>query len=374
MKLEEKIKEVTDKVAAFGLEKIKAVTEKEAVLVVQVIAIVIEYVRHYFRRDVERFETLEVENEITADVVNPKTGRSSLIWDHAAKLDGLALDRYNGKDILIEHKSTVESLEEWSDYWRRLAIDSQVSNYLLTLRQSGRTDVSTVLYDVVAKPGTKPKNVLKSDVRKIAESELYFGFKVSSATLAEIRESYEADKGKSGGYNGTFRENLELYALRLRRSISDNPTIWFRRKTIVRSDEELLQYAGELWELGRELRENRKSQFHPKNTTNCRAFGRTCEFFPLCCGEKSVQEYEMKSFVHSELENTTAKYGGRDLLTNSRLTIFQSCRQRHHYQYDVGLKRPSGSSSVALFWGSLLHEALEIVWKFYKGESLCPTG
>jgi hypothetical protein len=367
------MQEAIDAVRAFGHDRLKlAKSPGERMLVVQVVVVVVEYVRHYWHADVERFNTQDVEGEIVCDVVNPATGRASPIFDHASKLDGLAFDRFAGEQIIIEHKSTTDGLEVWSPYWRKLVIDSQVSKYLLSVRQSGIHGIRRVLYDVVTKPGTKPKDITKSKVPAIAESGQYCGFNVTDATAAAVRAEYDANKGAKGGFTGKMRESLELYGLRLRRMIVDSPDDWFARKTITRTDDELKEYAGELWALARELREARAANVWPKNSTHCSAYGSLCEFFAVCCDEKDIEGdgFVVADWVHDELAGDDARSapkGGRDLLTNSRLTTLQSCKRRHLYRYEMGLRKEEAGdvSSVALFWGSLFHDLLEIVWNFY---------
>lgn len=346
---------------------------RESLIGIQVGVLVCEYVRHYHAADVERYATESVELEIITDVVNPDTGRPSTIWDHASKIDGVAWDRFEDVRKIIEHKTTTQELAAESPYWRKLRIDSQVSKYVLSLRQAGFPDVSSVLYDVVSKPGTKPKRITAKDVPVLAESGTYFGFPVSELEAGRVQIAYENGKGKRGGFLGKLDESNELYGLRLRRLVIDDPSAWFQRRTIIRTDEEVEEYARELWQLAAEMRAARKSQIAPRNSTNCSAFGRLCEFFSLCCGEidEESDQFERPSFVHSELnsaEATAGRNGGRDILTNSRLTTFQSCRRREKLRYEDGLRQAGKTDSVALFWGSLFHELMEIVWLSYKPE------
>ena len=237
---------------------------KDSVLGIQAAVMASEYCRHYFDRDVERYEVRGVELELVSDVVNPETGRPTPLFDHASKLDGLAFDRFESREIVVEHKSTSEKLESWSPYWRKLAIDSQVSKYLLSLRQNGRPEINSVLYDVVCKPSTNPKRVAAKDVKAAAESGFYFGFEIPAAELSKLRQCYEDGKGERGGFKGRFDESLILYGLRIRRMVVDDPDLHFQRRTIIRTDDELIQYARELWQLAGEINAARKSNVAPR--------------------------------------------------------------------------------------------------------------
>jgi hypothetical protein len=345
---------------------------KEEATGVQAAILVTEYVRHYFAADLDRYETEAVELEVSNDLVNPETGAKSRTFFHSSKLDGLAYDRLQREKVIVEHKSTSESLDVWSPYWRKLTIDSQVSKYLLSMRQSGETEIRSVLYDVVCKPTTGPKRVIAKDVRASAESGAYFGFGIPAGELRELRQAYEDGKGSKGGFSGKFQESMVLYGLRLRRLVMDDRESFFSRKEIVRTDEELDEYAREIWQLGNELRLSRLSGVAPRNTSACSQYGRLCEFFPICTGEKSASDdsYEVMDFVHSELTDeeikARSKTGGRDCLTNSRLTMFQSCRQREKLRYEDGLRQAGETDSKALQWGTLFHDLLETVWSSYN--------
>jgi len=343
--------------------------EDEAVIGVQIAVMMDCYIDHWWKADFERFQTLAVEQELIADVVNPETGRASTVFDHCSKQDGFAFDRQAKEKILIEHKSTSDSLNQSSPYWRKLAIDSQVSKYILSARQAGDHEVRTCLYDVCKKPTTKPKRVIAADVRRIAEEGTYHGFNVPEELLIQIRQEYEREKGPKGAYKGKLEECMTLYGLRLRRLVSDEPEEYFGRSRISRTDDELLQYSKEIWEVARQIRHQRKSNITPKNTSACYSYGTACEFFPICCGEAVDQgQYETKVQRHVEIEKELPD-GGLNILTNSRINLFLTCPEKHRLRYEEGLRKVSDTVSTPLRWGSIFHEALEIVWKSYSFET-----
>jgi hypothetical protein len=356
---------------------------RDTIVGIQAAVMVTEYVRRYFVEDVQQYETEQVEFEVLTPIVNPKTGaRSRTFRGHVSKIDALAFDRYSREDVIVEHKSTSEDLAAYSPYWRRLAIDSQVSKYVLSMRQAGRGDLRSILYDVVKKPTTKPKRVIAKLVRTTAETGEYFGFPVPAAELETLRDAYEAGKGAKGGFSGQYDESLILYGLRLRRIVLDDLAGFYQRQTVTRTDADVLEYARELWQLGKEIRESRAADVAPKNTSHCNSYGRLCEYFSLCTGEASADDDRFKSvdWVHSEIDSadivSVSRTAGRDILTNSRLTMFQSCRRREFNRYEQGLRTESDGDSVSLQWGSLFHDLLEVVWGLYdqKGSTLCQIG
>lgn len=337
----------------------------EEIIGVQVSVMMQGYIDHYFNHDLLRYETIAVEQELVADLVNPKTGRASTIFDHCSKQDAFALDKQTGERVLIEHKSTSDSLDPASPYWRRLSIDSQVSKYILSARQNGDQDVRTCLYDVCHKPTTKPKQIKAADVRTIVEDRTYCGFGVPDDIWTEIDLDYQRNKGAKGGYTGKRSECLTLYGLRLRRLIADDPERFYGRLEVTRTDDEILDYSRQLWEVAAQIRRQRKSNVTPKNTTACYSYGTPCEFFSICCGEAAEQgQFKQATQVHSELD-TQWPDGGVNVLTNSRVNTFLTCPEKHRLRYEQGLRKSDADEAHYLKWGSVFHEALEEVWNFY---------
>ncbi len=353
------------------LVKSRTSSDPETIVVgIQVVATVSEYIDQFFDDDRNQFETIEAESEIVSDVVNPSTGHPSTIFDHASKLDVIAFDRYADELIAIEHKSSSADLTPGSHYWRRLNLDSQVSKYLLSLRQSGRHEVRSCLYDVAAKPQTMPKAVSAGNVRTIAESGSFCGLTVSDRTREIVARRFAAETGPKGGFVGKFHETeaLELYGLRLRSLIRLDPSVWFGRLVVTRTDDELELYARELWELTADVRRSRRTAISPRNSSACWSFARACEFFDVCTGTEDVEDrslFERLDSVHVEL---AAEFPdrGRNVITNSRLGTFLQCREKHRLKYEEGFAPVGRSDSGALFWGGLFHEALEIIWDSHR--------
>jgi len=207
-------------------------------------------------------------------------------------------------------------------------------------------------------------------VRKIAESGSFGGLAVSQGALSIVRDIYESNRGKSGGFNGKLheRELLELYGLRLRGMIREDSSKWFGRLVLTRTDDELELYARELWELTADVRRGRKSSISPRNSGSCWNFNRACEFFDVCTGTSDIEDrslFTQEGSVHVEL-STDFPDQGKDIITNSRLGTFLTCREKHRLRYEEGFRPVGRSDSDALWWGSLFHEALEIVWSSHK--------
>ncbi len=286
-------------------------------------------------------------------IVNAQTGRTSRTFTQAGKFDGIATGY--GKRVLLEHKSTTEDVSDPSAaYWRRLAIDSQVSKYMLQSWQSG-DKLDGCLFDVIRKPGIRPKKLTKAALDEISAKGSYCGFQVAP-------EEYEAV------LRGQGEETPHLYFLRLSAETLAEPERYYQRRMVPRLDSDVIQYADELWQIADEIRLARLSGRHYRNSAACMNFGRACEYLPLCSGEDTPEtdRWQKTENVHSELDGVA---DGTNVLTNSRLKVFQTCRRQHYYRYEVGLRRVHEDEAEALYLGTVLHVALAQWWAGQEEEN-----
>lgn len=271
------------------------------------------------------WETIETEQEFMLPVVNPNSGRISRTFNYAGKFDGTVTD--GAKRLLLEHKTTSDSIEDpTAPYWMRLDIDAQIDLYSLANLQMGEP-VDGVLYDVIRKPGIRPK--------------------------------------KSSG------ETIPQYQVRLGEDTIARPDFYFGRKVIYRLDEQLLEAAEETWNVATEIREARAKDRHYRNSNACLAWGRPCEYLPICSGRASPEDdrYTNRKAIHPELpvlSNSGANC--KDVLTNSRLAVFRQCRRKHFYRFELGIERATEEDSEALAFGTLFHLALNAWHDCFKKE------
>jgi hypothetical protein len=79
----------------------------------------------------------------------------SRTFDVAGKIDGLGIHE-DGRPLLLEHKTTSDSVEPDSDYWLRLRCNNQIMQYVHASRTCGHP-VELILYDVTRKPSIRQK-------------------------------------------------------------------------------------------------------------------------------------------------------------------------------------------------------------------------
>lgn len=299
-----------------------------------------------FRWQSSGWKTVSVEETFQLPVLNPETGRESRTFRQAGKVDAIA--EFHGQQYLVEHKTTSEDISvPDSVYWRRLAIDSQVSSYVLAHWQQGQKLAGT-LYDVIRKPGISPKQIVKADLKTLLEHGLYFGWKVSSGAVEHAKQ--------------TGAESPALYSMRLARECIDNPNKYFARRVIPRLDGDLLEWAAELWEVGQAIIHARNRNAHFRNSAACIQYNTPCEYLGLCSSydNPDSDRWKRRENVHEELP--TLEGDGRDVLTHSRVKCFQTCRRKHQYRYEIGIVRSDEEERESLQLGTMLHQALESYW------------
>lgn len=299
-------------------------------------------------------DILEVESEFTYPLLNPETEAPSRTFVEAGKIDGLIRHKASGRLRLLEHKSTVDSLESDSDYWPKLAMDSQISSYILGLHHRG-FEINDVLYDVVRKPLHRPANIplLDDCGSKIVHDA--DGQRVKTKDGKKWRESADTALGY---VLQTREETPQEYHERVLKEMAENPAKYFVQKEIPRLDSDLLEYMQDAWAVSQQILYFRKAKLWPRNPSACTAFG-TCEFFALCSGRASVDgvRYRHKTTAHPEL---TIEPTDREFLTNSRKAALRKCSRYHFLRYEEPTE-PVGEQEEALRIGSIFH-ALAEAW------------
>lgn len=299
------------------------------------------------------YETLHVERLMTADLVNPETQRISRTFKTAGKLDIIA--RHSNRTTIIDHKSTSEDISDPNaPYWRQLVIEGQVSHYALLAWLNGEK-VDDLVWDVMRKPSISPKKITKAERAAVVSSREYFNAPLSIASL----EAMQTEE----------RETLEMYEARLAHDCTkERPQWYFQRRPVPRLDSELLEYAGELWDHGQEILATRNNGRNVRNSGACMMYGSPCKFLGICSGYDTPDsdKWKTKTNVHTELPDLEGD--GREVLTNSRIRCFQTCKRKHYYQYELGIERQDEEEREALLFGTIWHLGLNAYWLYFMAK------
>jgi hypothetical protein len=225
------------------------------------------------------FQVLGVEKQLSFTVAH--YGDDTI--QNALKLDGLVRDA-EGKLWVLEHKTSSQDTSAGSEYWQALRLDTQVSSYILACRIAGYP-VEGVLYDVLNKSRLKQMKATPEADRKYTKptkkepvSRLYAGQREEDETDLEFEQRCLED-------------------------IAADPDKYYQRQYIKRTDEELIESAGELSEWALKAVENSRRVTLPvRNTSGCMKFNRLCDYFPVCSKAVSIESYPVLDRKHQELE------------------------------------------------------------------------
>ncbi|MDB4996007.1 MAG: nuclease superfamily protein [Myxococcaceae bacterium] len=247
-------------------------------------------------------------------------------WSLVGVNDALQEFLENGKTMVVEHKHTASDIDLDSDYWARLAIDTQSSIYVYAARRLG-IDVREVLYDVSKRPGCKPKLATPIEKRKftkgkgcklcggraggklvVAQGTGKIMVEVTVSGRVETRETKCSDCEGSGwsvapalhADHRVVDESVDEYKARVADEILEDPNAYYRMMELRRNDDQLAECeadlamtAGEISAMA-QLSDSRSDgkleaasarKCWPRNTQTCtNIYGRRCDFLDVCSG------------------------------------------------------------------------------------------
>lgn len=290
-----------------------------------------------------------VESVMQSDLWNPETSRKSRSFITAGKLDIRATEIATGSKVLFDHKTTSVDIENFdTPYWKILAIEGQVSHYML-LEWLHENKVDFGIWDVIRKPSIAPKFLTKKEIEDVQYGREYFGHTASADELHYVLSDEKP------------RETPMMYAHRLIADCTVERCDWyFQRRKVPRLDAEIREYAVELWGHSQDILATRNSGRWPRNSGACYTYNSPCKFLGICSGHDSVDsgKWQTKTWTHPELP-VLNNGRGTDVLTNSAIRVFQSCRRKFYLQYELGIEKVEEEEKEALFFGTLMHNALE---------------
>lgn len=242
------------------------------------------YVRQWGASDPHAYEVVAVETRFDAPLLNPETMHASKTWRLAGKVDVVLRRRSDDRVLVGESKTTSDAIESDADhYWEKLAIDGQISGYVLGAESMGH-QCDEVLYDVLKKPAMRPLLATPMDARKFtAAGVLYASQRALDETAGE-------------------------YRLRVRAALLESPDKYLQRKSIPRSNSQIEDWMFDAWQQSGMMRESARLGRSPRNAEACHRMG-TCPFWTLCStGGKPADypaDFTKLADVHPELAEET---------------------------------------------------------------------
>jgi hypothetical protein len=271
--------------------------------------------------DSSNYEVIEVEKLLMAPIKSLDTGKDSG-FIASGKIDVILREKRGGKSMLImDHKTASSTHSPEKD--EHLMISSQPSQYAYLCWANG----------------LKPTHLLWDRVLKSLHR-----------------------KGKNETYDELEQRILEIY-------MAD--TSKFTRSKIPIIKDQVARHVSDLYNYAKEIDLESKGNNHLRSTGNCFSFNTPCEYLSCCTGFSDPEDenvWKKTGPNHAELDLPM----GTDqfkILTNSRLTMYQGCRQKHEYRYHQGLSRIGSENNENLHVGSAFHHGMQAYWETIKGEN-----
>lgn len=239
----------------------------------------------------DQFETLHTEIKFDLPVLEPRTGMPLPVSEVVlvGKIDRVI--RVNGRQMVVEYKSTGSAIDSGSDFWLKLKLDTQLSTYSYAGRRLGM-EIEGTYYDVWKKPGIRPKLLTQGETKKFIKDGKYCGTTCTVEVLdggAGIGLDQVTVDGtptteiKPGAKEGAFqiRETPGMFGARLLNGIYENPEKFFARREVARTDKELKAFEAELYALWQNMKQMERTGHYWKNESQCEATFR-CDFCEVC--------------------------------------------------------------------------------------------
>lgn len=247
-------------------------------------------------------EIIQTEQTATMPIVNPQSGRDMRSYRFGGKLDRI-VKLSDGRTALWEFKTTSEDLSADSDYWQRLNIDSQLSDYFRIAQHNG-IKIDLIMYDVTRKPTIRPKQVPMVDrdgLKIVLDAE-------GNRVLKKDGQPRQTGDEKLGYTLQARIETPHEFGERLTADIGERPDHYFARREVVRTLDDLLESDWDRYQVAKLWAHSVNVGHFPRNDKACLMFGR-CPYFELCTSGYTPEAnlptgYIRVENVHPELEIT----------------------------------------------------------------------
>lgn len=238
-----------------------------------------------WRDERDLYEVLAVEQEFRAPLVNPATMMPSRTWQIAGKVDVIVRRKSDGRVLVVDHKTTSDDVQsDDAIMWTKLQMDSQASMYVLGAESLGY-EVDELLWDVLKKPGQRPKLATPVADRKYTKD---------GALYKAQRE---------------FDETPAEYGARIREVLSEAPDRFFQRRSFPRLASQIADFMADAWTQAATMRESAALGRSARNVDACHRYG-TCPYWVVCSAGGHPSDYPADFVkvenVHPELTKENA--------------------------------------------------------------------
>lgn len=257
---------------------------------------------YFWKYQDDEIEIVATEQAFEIPIYNPSTGRK-IKKTCAGKIDKII--RVNGRLMLMEHKTTGDSIDIDSDFWRPLRLDFQISRYFHAAQRLNYP-VESVLYDVVHKPDIKPRKIPILDehgLKVVLDAD-------GNRVLLKNGKPRQSGDESQGWTLQQRRESSDEYGERLNNDIADRPQHYYARREISRMESDLAEFDADLYAVQMQIRDSLKYGRWPRNVRSCRnPF--PCAYLKVC--DHNFNESVPEGFVR--VDDPHPELGGQPCLS-----------------------------------------------------------
>lgn len=239
----------------------------------------------------------------------------------------------DGRVRVVEHKSANDDISAGSDYWLRIAVDTQVSMYIDAAQRSGLPECSETLYDVLKKPMLRLQLETPADRREYTKGkgckgcggraggklgvlkgagrilvprldddgkrvEVEAPCELCNGTGWKLDDDGKPDEPRLHKAQRLADEPITEFRDRIAAELASDPDGYYRQARIVRTPDEIREMRedvvtttgviGALVSLARSrsdanARDARARETFPRNTRSCTSiYGRRCDYLDVC--------------------------------------------------------------------------------------------
>jgi hypothetical protein len=201
------------------------------------------------------------------------------------------------KTVLVDTKTTSYELEAGSNQYLAAMLDIQESVYTYAARKCG-VAIDYSIRDMIRKPALKPKQVTETDNDGLKIILNKDGTRAKTLK-GEWRQTADSAQGQ---FPKQREEKPEEFALRLLQDVQADPSKYFQRVPLYRTQDDIDRAISEVFTYANMMREH---GFTPRNTAACLMYG-GCEYL-RCCHTAEVilpEGFEIVKDMHPELKET----------------------------------------------------------------------
>lgn len=353
-------------------------------------------VRNYFKAHASAFENLIPVSSgefYELEVINPDSGRKrKAAYLHSGKIDGIFAGQFQDRNgrFIFEQKITDQDISAGSMFWNRIRLNTQLDEYALAYWQKNGVQVDGIIFDAIRQPSIRPKQVTQADIKAIANEGVYCGVQVSPDLVQgfsywlSVRAAFDqrkkdhAKRLKTDPAVGEFKEtpvdqpeeNEELFGIRfsamLERSLSEH----FAFRFVPITEEQIINWARELWTLSKVAEDSKEYRFAPRNTQACFNFNSACQYVDLCCGNESpIDENGQLTELSNRWDIRPPSANSENRLSVSRLKVLQECPRKHFLKHVAGIVPVNEPVSERLHLSQLVQKGIEVIWQKHQQTS-----